>query len=84
MKGTTALVSDVKMRRYITDHTDAKNPQTFVANRMTADITKNGRFPHMLAPDAVKKVVKPIQKARKPIIRLDTISILTLYFNATT
>jgi hypothetical protein len=36
----------------------------------------------MLAPAAVKKVVKPIQKARKPMIRLDAMSMLTLYFKA--
>jgi hypothetical protein len=53
-------------------------------SKMTVEITKNGRFPHIFAPDAVKKVVNPIQNARKPIRRLDTMSKLTLYFSATT
>ena len=55
-----------------------------VINRTTVETTKKGRFPQILAPAAVKKVVKPIQKARKPIRRLDTMSRLTLYFAATT
>ena len=37
----------------------------------------------MFAPAAVKNVVKPIQKARKPMMRLATKSILTSYFIAT-
>ena len=55
-----------------------------VINRMTAEITKKGRFPQILAPEAVKNVVNPIQKARKPMIKLETISRLTLYFMAMT
>jgi uncharacterized RDD family membrane protein YckC len=63
-------------------HTRVKNPHTLVASRTTAEIMKNGRLPQMFAPAAVKNVVKPIQKARKPIMRLDAISMLTLYFIA--
>lgn len=51
---------------------------------MPVDMTKNGRFPQMFAPDAVKNVVKPIQNARNPMSRLDTMSRLTSYFIATT
>jgi hypothetical protein len=47
--------------------------------RTTVVIRKNGRFPQTLAPAAVKNVVDPIQNAKKPIIRLETISRLTLY-----
>jgi hypothetical protein len=61
-----------------------KNPQIFVASRNTVEMTKNGRFPQMLAPAAVKNVVNPIQNARKPISKLLTMSRLTLYFSATT
>ena len=43
-------------------------------------MTKKGRLPHTFAPAAVKNVVKPIQKARKPMIRLAARSMLTLYF----
>lgn len=50
---------------------------------MIVETTKKGRLPQMLAPAAVKKVVNPIQKARKPMIRLATWSMLTLYFIAT-
>jgi hypothetical protein len=42
-------------------HTLAKKPQTLVASRMTAEMTKNGRLPQMFAPAAVKKVVNPIR-----------------------
>jgi hypothetical protein len=63
-------------------HTLEKKPQTLVARRITVEMTKNGRLPQIFAPAAVKNVVKPIQKARNPIIRLDTMSMLTLYFFA--
>lgn len=68
------------MRSY--GHTLAKNPQTLVASKMTDEIMKNGRLPQMFAPEAVKKVVNPIQNARKPMMRLAAISRLTLYFMA--
>jgi hypothetical protein len=67
---------------HISIHTLVKKPQTFVARRITVDMMKNGRLPQMLAPAAVKNVVNPIQKARNPMMRLDTMSILTLYFMA--
>jgi hypothetical protein len=59
-----------------------KKPQTFVARRITVDMMKNGRLPQILAPAAVKNVVNPIQKARNPMTRLATMSMLTLYFIA--
>lgn len=68
--------------RSVCKPTLVKKPHTFVARRITAEMTKNGRLPQMLAPAAVKKVVKPIQKARKPMMRLETMSMLTLYFFA--
>jgi hypothetical protein len=71
-----------KSNKFWPNHTRVKKPQTLVARRTTALMTKNGRLPQMFAPAAVKKVVKPIQNARKPIIRLDTMSMLTLYFIA--
>lgn len=49
-----------------------------------AEMKKNGRFPQMFAPDAVKKVVNPIQNTPNPMIRLATMSKLTLYFAAMT
>ena len=55
-----------------------------VASRMTEEMIKNGLLPQMLAPDAVKKVVKPIQNARKPMIKLAAMSRLTWYFMAMT
>ena len=61
-----------------------KKPQMLQHKRRPVDITKKGRFPQMFAPDAVKNVVNPIQKARNPMSRLDTISRLTSYFIATT
>ena len=69
-------------RHFAIEHTLAKNPQTLVARRTTVEMTKNGRLPQMFAPAAVKNVVKPIQKARNPMMRLETISMLTLYFFA--
>jgi hypothetical protein len=54
-----------------------------VTRRTTEEITKNGLLPQTFAPDAVKKVVNPIQNAKKPTMRLDTMSMLTLYFMAT-
>lgn len=69
-------------RRFTLQPTLVKKPHTFVARRTTVEITNRGRFPQILAPAAVKKVVKPIQKARKPMMRLDTMSMLTLYFFA--
>jgi len=65
-------------------HTDAKNPQMLVANKITAEMMKNGRLPHTFAPEAVKKVVKPIQNTPKPIMRLAAMSKLTWYFAAIT
>ena len=61
-----------------------KKPQMLVHRRIPVEMTKKGRFPQMFAPDAVKNVVKPIQNAKKPMSRLDTMSRLTLYFMATT
>ena len=62
--------------------TVVKYPQILVASRTIVDMTKNGRLPQILAPAAVKKVVNPIQNARKPMTRLATKSMLTLYFIA--
>lgn len=84
MKGRTGhrFVSMMKTMSWERRHTLEKNPHTFDKNNMKLEMTKNGRFPQILAPDAVKKVVNPIQKARKPIIKLETMSRLTLYFFA--
>ena len=60
----------------------AKNPHTFVASKTAVEMTKNGRLPQILAPAAVKNVVKPTQKPRNPIMRLETRSMLTSYFFA--
>ena len=60
-----------------------KKPHILVANSMPVDITKKGRFPQMLAPEAVKNVMNPVQKARKPMRKLDAVSRLTWYFFAT-
>lgn len=67
---------------HLSIRTLVKNPQTFVARSITVEMMKKGRLPQMFAPAAVKNVVKPIQKARKPMTRLETISMLTLYFMA--
>jgi hypothetical protein len=76
-------MSAVEMRTEQMRHTVVKYPHTLEARRITAEMTKNGRLPHTFAPAAVKKVVKPVQKAKKPMTRLDTMSILTPYFCAT-
>lgn len=59
--------------------TVAKNPQTLLPSSIAVEMTKKGRLPHTLAPDAVKKVVKPVQNCRRPIIKVETMSRLTLY-----
>lgn len=76
------FMSTKNLLAHLSIHTLVKNPHTFVARRMTVEMMKKGRLPQMFAPAAVKNVVKPIQKARKPMIRLETISMLTLYFMA--
>jgi hypothetical protein len=63
-------------------HTEAKKPQTLDPKSIKAEMKKNGRFPQMFAPDAVKNVVNPVQNTRKPMIKLEAISKLTLYFSA--
>lgn len=66
------------------EHTVEKKPQTLVMSKSTVEMIKNGRLPQIFAPEAVKNVVNPIQNARNPMRRLDTMSKLTLYFCATT
>jgi hypothetical protein len=57
----------------------AKYPQMQVRNRIKDEITKNGRFPHSVPPEATKKVVTPAENARLPIITEDALFIETLY-----
>jgi hypothetical protein len=68
---------------YCGARTVAKKPQTLVINKSTVDTRKKGLLPQIFAPDAVKNVVKPIQKTENPIRRLEAMSKLTAYFSAT-
>lgn len=51
----------------------------FDINSNSVDITKNGLFPQMFAPEAVKKVTAPVNRRIDPTMKVDTMSGLALY-----
>ena len=60
----------------------AAKPQIHVASRTAIEMTKKGRLPHTVAPDAVRKVIRPVQNASRPIMLLEAVSKLTWYLSA--